>query len=113
MSGGTTSKMKARGMVAKKGVVGPRPERNNAPVTSLRGRFGEHNLHRPAWPDGPIARAYLIALARWAAAHHTDDNATVMLPIGRVSAPELLKVLRALEAARRGRAATSAGQDLT
>jgi hypothetical protein len=52
------------------------------------------------WPKTSMAHAYLCALTDWAVAHHTDGNAQVTLPVGRVTATELLKVLRALGAAR-------------
>jgi hypothetical protein len=47
-----------------------------------------------------MARAYLSALTDWSVAHHTDADAKVTLPVGRVTTVELLKVLRALRAAR-------------
>ena len=54
-----------------------------------------------SWPDTTMARAFLVALARWAIAHHDDGSATIMLPTGAATAEELMRVLRALETARR------------
>jgi hypothetical protein len=53
-----------------------------------------------AWPDTTMARAFLIALTKWALTHHEDDEAKVTLPIGVVGAEELIRVLRALESVR-------------
>jgi hypothetical protein len=53
-----------------------------------------------AWPDTAVSRAYLIALMKWAIRHANDATAKVTLPVGFVSANELLKVLCALEKAR-------------
>jgi hypothetical protein len=58
------------------------------------------NGARASWPDTSIARAYLVALLKWAAANHEDADARVVLPVGVVNAHELLNVLRALERAR-------------
>jgi hypothetical protein len=61
-----------------------------------------HRRHREhaLWPDTSMARAYLIALLKWAAANHEDIDARVVLPVGVVGADELLNVLRALDRAR-------------
>jgi hypothetical protein len=61
-----------------------------------RRRHGERAL----WPDTSMARAYLIALLKWAATNHEDVDARVVLPVGVVGADELLNVLHALEKAR-------------
>jgi hypothetical protein len=53
-----------------------------------------------SWPDTAVSRAYLIALTKWAIRHANDTTAKVTLPVGFVSAGELLKVLYALEKAR-------------
>jgi hypothetical protein len=55
---------------------------------------------RALWPDTSMARAYLIALLKWAAANHEDAFAKVTLPVDVVDASELMNVLRALEKAR-------------
>jgi hypothetical protein len=55
---------------------------------------------RALWPDTSMARAYLVALLKWAAANHEDASARVVLPVGVVNANELLNVLRALDRAR-------------
>jgi hypothetical protein len=47
-----------------------------------------------------MANAYLLAPVDWAVTHHTDAVAEITLPVGRVTATELLKVLRAIRAAR-------------
>jgi hypothetical protein len=47
-----------------------------------------------------MAHAYLRALVDWAVAHHAHADAKITLPVGRVTAIELSKVLRALGAAR-------------
>jgi hypothetical protein len=60
------------------------------------------NGERAFWPDTVMARAYLIALLKWAVTHHEDVDARVTLPVGVVNANELLNVLRALEKARQG-----------
>jgi hypothetical protein len=54
-----------------------------------------------SWPDTDMANAFLRALAHWALLHHDDGNATIMLPTGSATAEELMRVLRALETARR------------
>jgi hypothetical protein len=61
-----------------------------------------HRRHRERalWPDTSMARAYLIALLKWAAANHEDVDARVVLSVGVVNANELLNVLRALDRAR-------------
>lgn len=63
-----------------------------------------HRQHRrrerALWPDTMMARAYLIALTKWALTHHENIDARVTLPVGVVGAEELLNVLRALEKAR-------------
>jgi hypothetical protein len=93
-------------MVAKTKVLGPRPTRFKEPAGFLRGRFPDHNLYRrvqhksAVWPNTSMAAAFLRALAVWAVAHHHDAEAQITLPIGRVTVTELLKVMRALEAAR-------------
>ena len=63
-------------------------------------RRHHHHVRRPAWPDTAMARAYLAALTSWAIAHHTDTDATVVLPVGRATAFEVLRVLHALDRAR-------------
>jgi hypothetical protein len=62
-----------------------------------------HRRHseRALWPDTPLASAYLRALTKWAITHHDDTDAQVTLPVGVVGAGDLMKVLRALEKARR------------
>jgi hypothetical protein len=55
---------------------------------------------RVLWPNTTMANAYLIALTKWALAHHENLEARVTLPVGVVGAEELLNVLRALEKAR-------------
>ncbi len=57
-------------------------------------------------PDTVMARAFLIALGRWLAAHHDDLDATIMLPTGTVTAEQLGQVLRALERARQAEASS-------
>ena len=47
-----------------------------------------------------MARAFLIALTKWAIAHHGDADAKIMLPVGIVGIDDLMNVLRALEKAR-------------
>jgi len=93
-------------MVVKSGALRPRPARFNEPVGFLRAQKPDHNLNRrvqrdsAVWPNTSMANAYLLALVDWAVAHHTDAEAEITLPVGRVTATELLKVLRALGAAR-------------
>lgn len=62
---------------------------------------------RAAWPDTVMSRAFLIALTKWAIAHHDDLTTTITLPIGRVTSEQLVQVLGALERARRGDYATT------
>ena len=64
--------------------------------------MNRHRRHgkRAPWPDTTMARAFLIALTKWATAHHADTNAQVTLPVGVVGAVEAMKVLHALEKAR-------------
>jgi hypothetical protein len=50
--------------------------------------------------DTSMCKAYLAALGRWVLTHHDDTDAKVVLPVGVVSAEELVRVLRALEIAR-------------
>jgi hypothetical protein len=57
-----------------------------------------------------MARAYLAALTSWAIAHHTDTDATIVLPVGRVTAFEVLRVLRALDRARQSTGAAVSAQ---
>ena len=66
------------------------------PHRRRRRRYGE----RAVWPDTVMSRAFMRALADWTLVHHEDADATVMLPTGRVTAEQLIQVLRALEAAR-------------
>jgi hypothetical protein len=55
-----------------------------------------HRRHRRAlWLDTSMARAYLVALLKWAATNHEDVDAKVVLHVGVVNASELLNVLRA------------------
>jgi hypothetical protein len=62
--------------------------------------------HRGArWPyDTVLCGAYLLALVNWAARHVSDTSATITIPTGRVTATELMRVLAALDGARRERA---------
>jgi hypothetical protein len=56
---------------------------------------------RAMWPPSTaLADAYFDALVRWAITHHTNIDAHITLPTGRVNAGELLQVLRALEKTR-------------
>jgi hypothetical protein len=68
----------------------------------MNGRTYRHRRRgeRAVWPDTTLARAYLIALLKWAGTHHEDVDAKVTLPVGAVGVEELLNVLRALERAR-------------
>lgn len=72
-----------------------RPPDRKPRVTGWR-RQGERAL----WPDTSMARAFLIALTKWAIAHHGDADAKIMLPVGIVGIDDLMNVLRALEKAR-------------
>lgn len=67
-------------------------------------RPDHHSHRRPSkralWPDTMMARAFLIALTKWAITHHDNIDAKITLPVGIVGAGEVLKVLRALEKAR-------------
>jgi NUMOD4 motif-containing protein len=72
------------------------PGYEGAYQVGARGRVRNYAL----WPDTTMARAYLIALTKWALTHHENLKARVTLPIGVVGAEELLNVLRALEKAR-------------
>jgi hypothetical protein len=65
--------------------------------THHRHQYGER---ASSWPDTVMSRAFLVALARWAMAHHNDNNARAVLPIGAVGAKELSRVLRGLAAAQ-------------
>jgi hypothetical protein len=64
--------------------------------THRRRRHGERAL----WPDTTMASAFLIALTKWAIAHHNDADAKITLPVGAVGVEELMNVLHALEKAR-------------
>jgi hypothetical protein len=57
---------------------------------------------RSRWTDywTPTVSAYLDALVAWTTRHVSDVSATITIPTGRVTASELVKVLRALEMAR-------------
>jgi hypothetical protein len=93
-------------MVAKNRVLRPRPARFNEPVRLLKARNPDHNPYRRVQHkirslarhvDG--TRVFTRA-DRLAVAHHTDADAKIILPVNRVTATQLLKVLRALGAAR-------------
>jgi hypothetical protein len=47
-----------------------------------------------------MCAAYLVALGRWILQHDGDDGAVVVLPTGYATAPELVRVLTALEKSR-------------
>ena len=64
-------------------------------------RHYRRQSERALWPNTTMASAYLIAITEWARTHHENLEARVTLPIGVVGAEEVLKVLRALEKARR------------
>jgi hypothetical protein len=48
--------------------------------------------------------AYLLALVDWAARNARDTSATITIPTGAVNVGELVRVLAALDRARRERA---------
>ena len=73
-------------------------------------RRRHHHSARALWPDTTMAHAFLISLTRWALTHHDDFDAKVVLPIGVVSAEELINVLRALERSRQQNYASSTHQ---
>lgn len=62
-----------------------------------------HRRHneRAVWPDTTMGNAFLVALGQWVSLHREDDAAVVVLPTGYVTAVELVRVLGALEIARR------------
>jgi hypothetical protein len=66
----------------------------------MTAHYRRQHRERAVWPDTSIARAYLVALLKWAATNLEDVDARVVLPVGVVNANELLNVLRALEKAR-------------
>jgi hypothetical protein len=69
-----------------------------------------HRNRRPVWLDTSIAAAFLTALTSWAITHHTNTDATVTLPVGRVTVSVVLKVLRALERAQQSTARGGSAQ---
>lgn len=76
-------------------------QRASAP-TLLHGHTHRRRRHseRALWPDTTMASAFLIALTKWAIAHHNDADAKITLSVGVVGAEELMNVLHALEKAR-------------